>query len=157
MGQNIFSKSALAGVHEVRVTKVVLDTSVFVSALLSKNKNHSPSIILRKWREGCFTLVISPQILCEITEKLVDLNVAEEDIAELLSLIARIADCIDGAVEATFLDDIDRDDNMFLAAAYKSDADYLVSLDKQHLLPLKYYHGTQVLDPSTFLRLLEQE
>jgi putative PIN family toxin of toxin-antitoxin system len=86
------------------VTKVVLDTSVFVSALLSKNKNSSPSEILRKWREGYFTLVTSPQILYEITEKLVDLNVAEEDIAELLSLVARIADCIEGAVEATSLD-----------------------------------------------------
>jgi putative PIN family toxin of toxin-antitoxin system len=139
------------------VTKVVLDTSVFVSALLSKNKNSSPAEILRKWREGYFTLVMSPQILYEITEKLVELNVAEDDIAELLSLIARIADCIDGAVEATFLDDIDPDDNMFLAAAYESDAGYLVSLDKQHLLPLKYYHGTQVVEPLIFLRLLEQE
>jgi putative PIN family toxin of toxin-antitoxin system len=139
------------------VTKVVLDTSVFVSALLSKNKNSSPAEILRKWREGYFTLVMSPQILYEITEKLVELNVAEDDIAELLSLIARIADCIDGAVEATFLDDIDPDDNMFLAAAYESDAGYLVSLDKQHLLPLKYYHGTQVVEPLIFLRLLGQE
>lgn len=139
------------------MTKVVLDTSVFVSALLSKNKNSSPAEILRKWREGYFTLVMSPQILYEITEKLVELNVAEDDIAELLSLIARIADCIDGAVEATFLDDIDPDDNMFLAAAYESDAGYLVSLDKQHLLPLKYYHGTQVVEPLIFLRLLEQE
>lgn len=100
-------------------------------------------------------MVISPQILYEITEKLVDLNIVEEDIAELLSLIARIADCIDGAVEATFLDDIDPDDKMFLAVAYESDVDYLVSLDKKHLLPLKHYHGTQVVDPSTFLRLLE--
>lgn len=139
------------------MTKVVLDTSVFVSALLSKNKNSSPAEILRKWREGYFTLVMSPQILYEITEKLVELNVAEDDIAELLSLIARIADCIDGAVEATFLDDIDPDDNMFLAAAYESDAGYLVSLDKQHLLPLKYYHGTQVVEPLIFLRLLGQE
>lgn len=97
-----------------------------------------------KWREGCFTLVMSPQILYKITEKLVELNIAEEDIAELLSLIARIADCIEGAVEATLLDDIDPDDNMFLAAAYDSGADYLVSLDKKHLLPLKYYHGTRL-------------
>lgn len=75
----------------------------------------------------------------------------------LLNLIARIANCIDGAVEATFLDDIDPNDNMFLAAAYESGADYLVSLDKQHLLPLKYYRETQIVDPSTFLRLKEQE
>lgn len=97
-----------------------------------------------KWRQGCFILIMSTQILYEITEKLVDLNVSEEDIAELLSLVARIADCIEGAVEATFLDNIDPDDNMFLAAAYESSADYLVSLDKKHLLLLKYYHGLRL-------------
>ena len=46
---------------------------------------------------------------------------------------------------------IDPDDNMFLAAAYEAKADYLVSLDN-HLLSLKFYHGTQILTPGLFLR-----
>jgi hypothetical protein len=41
-------------------------------------------------------------------------------------------------------------DNKFLAAAYEAKADYLVSLDN-HLLRLKYYHGTQILTPNLFL------
>ncbi|WNN92185.1 hypothetical protein [Gloeocapsopsis dulcis] len=45
---------------------------------------------------------------------------------------------------------------MFLAAAYEAKADYLVSLDWQHLLPLKYYHGTQIVTPTLFIRALEQ-
>ena len=46
---------------------------------------------------------------------------------------------------------------MFLAAAYESNADYLVSLDKKDLLPLKHYHGTQILNPTLFIRLLNSE
>jgi predicted nucleic acid-binding protein len=69
--------------------------------------------------------------------------------------IDSIATYIAGAYEATRLDDIDPDDNKFLAAAYESKADYLVSLDSRDLLPLKYYHGTQIIRPSIFLRFLE--
>lgn len=44
---------------------------------------------------------------------------------------------------------------MFLAAAYESNANYLISLDKKHLLPLKHYHGTQILNPALFISLLD--
>jgi predicted nucleic acid-binding protein len=43
---------------------------------------------------------------------------------------------------------------MFLAAAYEIGADYLVSLDKKHILPLKHYH-TQILSPNLFLQVLQ--
>jgi len=110
-----------------------------------------------KWRKGHFTLVVSPQLLYELATKLVECGISEEDIADLLSVIRSIASYIPGAVEATFLDNIDPNDNMFLAAAYESGADYLISLDRKHLLPIKYYHGTQIVDPSIFLSLLEKE
>ena len=66
-------------------------------------------------------------------------------------MIAKISIFIPGVYEATRLDNIEPKDNMFLAAAYESKADYLVTLDTQHLLPLKYYHGTQILTPSLFM------
>jgi predicted nucleic acid-binding protein len=43
---------------------------------------------------------------------------------------------------------------VFLAAAYESKADYLISLDKKHLLQLKHYHGTQILTPALFIQSL---
>jgi predicted nucleic acid-binding protein len=42
-----------------------------------------------------------------------------------------------------------------LAAAYESKADYLVSLDRKHLLPLKHYHGTQILTPALFIKAID--
>ena len=81
-------------------------------------------------------------------------QVPQADIEDLVTLIAEAALHIPGAYEATRLDDIDPDDNMFLAAAYEAKADYLVSLDRQHLLPLKHYHGTQILTPALFIRVI---
>lgn len=135
--------------------KVVVDTSVFVSALLSKDRTSGPAQVIYNWRRGRFTLVMSPQLLSELVLVLSRRNIREADIENLVTIISSIALHIPGAYQATRLDDIDPNDNMFLAAAYEAGADYLVSLDAKHLLPLKYYHGTQILIPTLFLRALD--
>lgn len=138
-----------------QLPKVILDTSVFISALLSKNPNSAPCQIIRYWKEGKFNLVISPQLLEELTEKLLEKKINKGDIKDILTAIFYTAIKIKGIYQATLLDKIDPDDNIFLAAAYEVSADYLVSLDKQHILPLKHYHGTQILSPDLFLRRLK--
>ncbi|MGL5032703.1 MAG: PIN domain-containing protein, partial [Microcystaceae cyanobacterium] len=45
---------------------VILDTSVFIAAILSKNPNSGPSQIIQYWKEGKFRLVMSPQLLEEL-------------------------------------------------------------------------------------------
>ncbi|MGB5594935.1 MAG: putative toxin-antitoxin system toxin component, PIN family [Crocosphaera sp.] len=133
--------------------KVVLDTSVFVSAILSKNRETSPSIILNQWQEGNFTLVISPQLQEELIIVLLRKGIRSELIENLVMIIETLALTIEGVYQATILDKIDPKDNMFLAASYEAKADYLVSLDN-HLLSLKFYHGTHILTPSLFLKVL---
>ncbi len=44
--------------------KVVLDTNIFVSSLLSKAG--SPAMVIDTWRAGEYLLVISPAIISEI-------------------------------------------------------------------------------------------
>lgn len=131
--------------------KAVIDTSVFIAAFLSKNSSSASSLVLETWKQGIFTLVISPQLLQELVTVLLRRGISLSEIQGLVTLIAKISIFIPGVYEATRLDNIDPKDNMFLAAAYESNADYLVTLDSQHLLPLKYYHGTQILAPSLFL------
>lgn len=46
---------------------------------------------------------------------------------------------------------------MLLAAAQEGNADYLVSLDAKHLLPLKHHRGTQIVSPDLFLKVLNKE
>ncbi len=134
--------------------KVVLDTSVFIAALLSKSRTSAPVLVLNSWREQCFTLVMAPQLLQELVVQLMRKQVPQADIEDLVALIAEAALHISGAYEATRLDNIDPDENMFLAAAYEAKANYLVSLDRQHLLPLKHYHGTQIITPALFIRVI---
>lgn len=136
--------------------KVVIDTSVFVAAMLRPTSQSSPRQILRLWRDRCFSLVIAPSLLEELVTRLIRQQVNVADIEALLIDIKAIALHIPGSYQATRLDDIDPDDNKFLAAAYEAKADYLVSVDN-HLLSLKYYHGTQILSPALFLRALSEK
>lgn len=137
------------------MVKAVIDTSVFVAALLRPTSTSSPRQILNQWGQGRFTLVMAPQLLRELVVKLVRKGVSQADIDALLFDIRSIALHIPGAYESSRLDQIDPDDNKFLAAAYEAKADYLVSVDN-HLLSLKYYHGTQILTPALFLRTWNQ-
>jgi len=137
--------------------KVVLDTSVLVSAILSKGRQAAPALILDSWYQGKFTLIMAPQLLEELVVVLLRRKIPENDIENLVTAISSIAFHIPGAYESTKLDDIDPKDNMFLAAAYEAKADYLVSVDKKHILPLKYFHGTQIVEPASFVRYLNQE
>lgn len=47
----------------------------------------------------------------------------------------------------------DPSDNRILECAITAEADYIVTGDKNHLLPLKRYKNIRILSPSEFLRL----
>jgi len=83
--------------------KVVVDTSVFIAALLRPTSNSSPRQILRLWREGRFSLVMAPLLLQELTSRLLRRGVDVADIEDLLVDIRAIALQIPGAYEATRL------------------------------------------------------
>jgi putative PIN family toxin of toxin-antitoxin system len=134
------------------VLKVVLDTNIFVAGYLSKSKLGYPSQILDLWRKGEFTLVVSPPILEEIVAKLYEKGVSETLLEELVFTIGQIALYVPGAYETCKLNQIDPDDNKFLAASLESGADYIVSYDATSLLPMKHFHGTQILLPELFIR-----
>jgi len=80
-------------------------------------------------------------------------GILEADLEEFVETITLVALHIPGAYETAMLDDIDPDDNKFLAAAYEAKADFLISLDSD-LLNLKFSHGTQIVTPAAFLDLL---
>lgn len=97
---------------------------------------------------------MSPQILREVIGTLIEKGIPQDNVVDLIAVIGKIALHIPGAYESSRLDKIDPDDNKFLAAAYEAKADYLLSFDKKHLLPLKHFHGTQILTPELFIRAL---
>lgn len=138
----------------MRKLKVVIDTSVFVAGMLTRNRSSNPAQIIELWKQGAFTLVMAPQILSEVVAVFIDKGIDENAIVDFVASTAAIALNIPGVYETTRLDTVDVTDNKFLAAAYESSADYLVSLDNQSLLPLKHFYGTQIVTPTLFVRAI---
>lgn len=99
---------------------------------------------------------MSQQILEEIVAKLIEKGIDEARILEFIEVTGKLALNIPGAYVVYRLDDVDPSDNMFLAAAQEGGADYLVTLDAQHLLPLKHHKGTQIVKPALFIRALRE-
>lgn len=100
---------------------------------------------------------MSRQILEEIAAKFVEKGMEEERILEFITLVGRLALNVPGNYVVYRLDTIDPNDNMLLAAAQEGSADYLVSLDAKHVLPLKHHKGTQIVNPTLFIRILDRE
>lgn len=112
--------------------RIVLDTNVLVSALLSPNG--PPARLLAAVKDGDVTLITSEEQLQELHRVLYRLNAqVRPDEAESL---------VDGlravGVIATDLPDVDDspdpDDNQILATAIAGGADVIVSGDKKHML-----------------------
>ena len=71
--------------------KVVIDTSVFVAAILSKNSQSAPNQVLNKWRQGYLTLIISPQILEELVITLLRQKISANLIEDIVATIGTLA------------------------------------------------------------------
>lgn len=137
--------------------RVVVDTSVFVAGYLTKSTTSLAAQIIARWRSGDFCLIMSRQILEEIVAKFIEKGISEDRILEFVKAIGSLALNVPGNYVVYRLDDVDPDDNMLLAAAQEGGADYLVSLDAKHVLPLKYHHGTQIVTPTIFISILNRE
>jgi putative PIN family toxin of toxin-antitoxin system len=128
--------------------KVVLDTNVFISGIFFSGP---PNKILKGWRDGRFTLVLSPEILEEYQRVADTLSkkYPPVDLTELLELIVVEADMIQaGPLKEPV--SADPDDDMFIACALASGAKLIVSGDK-HLLDVDGYDGIEVLKPKAFV------
>lgn len=133
--------------------RVVVDTNVFVSALLSERS--PPGDLVRMWREDRFTLLTAaPQL-----EELHRVTRYPKIRARLNPALAGrlINDLRDIAVVVNALPEVaaspDPYDNYLLAIAVGGGADHLVTGDKRDLLTLQRYAGTSIIAVSTFVAL----
>lgn len=139
--------------------KVVLDANVLVSATISPRG--APRRIIDLWREEAFELLISEVILTEIERVLHYPRIAalhklsETEITELIALIreeSRIVEPIERLEISP-----DETDNRYIECAVAGGADYLVTGDKQHLLPVGVFREIPIVSPTTFLALLASD
>ncbi len=139
------------------MTKAVLDTNVFVSALI--NSKGKPAQIVAHASEGRFVLLLCDEIIKEIDVALHRKHIqkrfhpSEDTIDAFLEKIRRLGKF----VEITEIENLipqDPPDNVVLACAVEGDADYLVS-GNLHFLNLKEYRSVKMTTPAQFLEILK--
>jgi uncharacterized protein len=119
------------------LTRAVLDPNVLVSAFISQ-RGGSPDRIVRAWREGAFELVVSQQLIGELTTVLARpkfaLQAAEGRAESYIAGLASDAIHIDDPPHPPAVS-VDSGDDYLIALARAARADVIVSGD-QHLTRL---------------------
>lgn len=137
----------------------LLDTNVIASGLLGLPRVQSvPGEILRRWLLGHFNLVLSEPILFELEHSVFSSSYFQErfstaETEHLTATLREEAIIVEITVQITGVAG-DPDDDHVLAAATSSDADYLVTGDRE-LRVLDDFRGIQIVTPREFLDILE--
>lgn len=140
--------------------RVVLDSSVLVSAFL-KPDGTSASLLARA-RDGAFVLCLSREIVAETAASLLKerhqrrLRFTPEKVARFCTLLGQVAERVEGELPAIRAVPDDPKDDMIVATAVAARADYLVTGDRRHLLPLGSYEGIRIVPVREFLEILRQ-
>jgi len=130
--------------------RVVLDTNVYVAAVLSSSATSPTTELLRRWTDSEFVLLVADPILEEITEKLHEKGISPEQTTELVSSLNQYARIV-ALEEVPAVVAADPDDDVILACAVNGGADYLVTYDS-HLLDLgEEYQGIKIVKALSFL------
>jgi len=127
--------------------KVVLDTNVFISALFWKG---APYQIFKRILEGAILNFVSPQILAEIKERLLDkFKLPPEKVKEFLEIIVFNSQLVYPKKKLNIVKK-DPKDNKILECALEAKASFVISGDG-HLLEIKKYKGIKIVSPKEFL------
>jgi putative PIN family toxin of toxin-antitoxin system len=134
--------------------RVVFDTNVVASASFWRGK---PFDCLAAWAQGQCEAVVSPALLAEYHETIEELRLryAHRTPVEWADALAESALLVFPADRATGATP-DPDDEMVLECALAAEADFMVSGDKKHLLPLREFRGIQIVSPAEFLGRLQR-
>jgi len=132
--------------------RVVLDTNVIVSGL---NFPGNERLVLELALRGRFELYISDFILDEVAGVLVrKFDWAEERSSQALSVLRNAASIIDPQPHPDVVQP-GHPDNRVLECVVAANAQYLVTGDRKHLIPLEEHHGASILNAPRFLSALE--
>ena len=101
-------------------------------------------------------LYVSTAILAELATKLTDkFHWPAERVSVVIKEIGETATIVRPQKRIKAVPG-DESDNRVLECAVQSKAEYIVSGDQQHLLPLKNYQGIKIISPARFLKRIKK-
>ncbi|MCD4784519.1 MAG: putative toxin-antitoxin system toxin component, PIN family [Candidatus Eremiobacteraeota bacterium] len=138
--------------------KIVLDTNVFISAIMSPDGTCAE--ILKEWSAGRFTLLVSGAILEELTRVMKYPGIAKihkysnKEIMDFVQYIQDYSSIMTGGIKIDVVKE-DPADNAIIACAVEGKADYIISGDS-HLLKIGSYQKISIVSPGDFMRDLQK-
>jgi len=136
--------------------RLVIDTNILVSALLSENS--LPAHLITLWRQSYFELLTAPEQLAELGRVTRYPRIRERVSASLAGrFINELRDIAVVVARLPTLDvSSDPNDNYLLALAGAGAAAFLVTGDKRDLLALGRYEQTRIITVRDFLTLTKR-
>jgi uncharacterized protein len=130
--------------------RIVCDTNIYISALIFPNSK--PDQVLELVRQDLIKLYTSHFIIDEfyriVTKKF---RLPPDECEIQVKQIQKIASLLEPKMKISIIREKD-DDNRIIECAVAAKADYLISGDKKHILPLQEYAGITICNPAEFLR-----
>src|SRR5689334_23252714 len=139
--------------------RAVLDTSVLVSTFLTPRG--SVVWLLREPTRSQCQLCLSGYILTETAETLLSKTqlrnyaYADTDVRDFIHWLLTHAEMVTDLPDLRAVPDDPKDDPI-VATAVAAKADYLVTGDRAHLLPIGQYESIQIVSPREFLDILNR-
>jgi len=136
------------------VIRAVIDTNVFVSAMISRNGNEA--LVLTAINQGLVVPCLSPDILAEYRDVLARprFGFSTEDVAALLEMLCS-QESLHQAIAMVRVSP-DPEDDRFIACALASKAQFLVTGNKRHF-PQTDYEGVKVVNAVELLEFITLE
>jgi len=131
--------------------RVVADTNILVSALLFGGP---PEQVFLAGLRGEIQLLTSLSLLKELEKVLKEkFKLSKDLVREIIEEVRGVAEIVEVSSHIEVISYPD-EDNRVLECAVDGKADFIVTGDTKHILPLKEYSGIKILGPSEFLKHL---
>ena len=133
--------------------KTCVDTNVWISGILFGG---APATIVTAALHQRFEVIASQVILEEIERNLlIKFGFGKTNTRRFMHRILQVADLYEPAGTVKVIPN-QHPDNLILETAYAGRARYLVTGDREHLLPLKNFRMVRIIEPAHFLNLLKR-
>lgn len=139
--------------------RVLIDTNVFISYLLSSHGAGVINEIFAAWAEGRFTLMVPEALLGELlvtvtTKPRLAKRIPPDNLKEFLATIQQMSEEVPRIKSPIPSVTRDPKDDYLLAYALVGGADYLVTGDEDLLALQQQIHELEILTPRQFSELL---
>ena len=131
--------------------KAVLDSNIYISAF---NFGVIPYRILEKAIEVYFQVYISEEIITEVLAvSAKKFKYSDKRLKQLNLILRDLSVIVQPKKTVTLIRDFPVD-NRILECAVEAKAEYLITGDKKHILPLGKIYSTKIISPEEFLRII---